>query len=87
VTIESEIRAAVGSKKAILGYRQALKRAKRGEVKKIVVASSCPEQMRSELDAAAAQGKIDVARFEGDSAELGSLCGKPFKIAVIAISK
>lgn len=87
MTLEKDIKKAVETKKILLGTQTTLKALKHGELAAAVVASNCPENIKADLEHNAKIGNIAVKQFEGTSADLGALCVKPFKIAVVGLKK
>ncbi|MBI4162563.1 MAG: hypothetical protein HY513_02675 [Candidatus Aenigmarchaeota archaeon] len=63
--------------KFVIGAREIKKAIVEGTVKKVVVASNCPDFLVERL------GKIDMQRFEGDQKDMGTKLGKPFAIAMV----
>jgi len=87
MTLEKEIKKAIETKKVLMGAQSTLKALKRGELASVVVASNCPEATKADLEHNAKVGSIATKQFEGNSADLGALCAKPFKIAVVGLLK
>jgi large subunit ribosomal protein L30e len=85
--IEATIQDALKAKKAILGYRQAIKFIKIDEPKLIVIAKNIPESMKKEIEHNTKVSNILLEVFGGNSKELGVVCGKPYPISAIAIKK
>jgi len=85
--IEATIQDALKAKKAILGYRQAIKFIKIDEPKLIVIAKNIPESMKKEIEHNAKISSILLEIFGGSSKELGVVCGKPYPISAIVIKK
>lgn len=84
--MKTEIRKLLGSDRLIIGTDRVLKSARKGDAARIILANNAPETLRREL----ARYKELGAAFELEEAgmpnnELGTLCKKPFSIAVIAI--
>jgi large subunit ribosomal protein L30e len=53
-----------------------------GRARMIVVARNCPAEFRSKITKKA---KPFIHTFEGSSAALGNVCGKPFAVSTLAI--
>lgn len=84
--MKTEIRKLLGSDKLIIGTDRVLKTVRKGEATRVIVATNAPESLRAQLT----KFKETGAAFELEDAgmpndELGTLCKKPFSIAVIAI--
>ncbi|MFH1285951.1 MAG: 50S ribosomal protein L30e [Candidatus Micrarchaeota archaeon] len=85
VDINKAIRMAVDTGKVEFGARGTAKKVARGAMKGIVIASNCPNEVKEEVERSAKMAEILVYVYEGTSLELGSLCGKPFPVAVLGI--
>ena len=64
--------------KFVIGAREIKKAVETGSVKKIIVASNCPDFLVKKFDE-----DIIIQRFEGDQKDMGTKIGKPFAIAMI----
>ena len=58
-----------------------------GSLEEVFYTSNCPRELVRELEHYGKAGGVKVSMFEGDSGNLGQLCGKPFKIAILGIEK
>ena len=69
-------------KQWIIGTKEIAKALKDGKIKKIVIASNCPDFLVEKL------GNTDVSieRFSEDESQLGTKLGKPFPIAMVGYS-
>jgi large subunit ribosomal protein L30e len=80
-----ELRNALNEKKVIIGSKQSMKNLKLKNVKLVIVANNCPENIKKDIDYYSKLTGIKVEKFDGTAKQLGVLCGKPFSIAVLAI--
>jgi large subunit ribosomal protein L30e len=80
-----ELRNAIKEKNVIIGTKQAIKNLKLKNVKSVVVANNCPENIRKDIEYYSKLTGIKMENFDGTAKQLGILCGKPFSIAVMAI--
>ncbi|KAI3382038.1 hypothetical protein SNEBB_005937 [Seison nebaliae] len=71
--------------KAVLGYKQTLKALIHGKAKLILVATNTPPVRRSELEYYAMMSKSGVHYYSGNNIELGTACGKFFRVGTLAI--
>lgn len=83
----NELKEALNKKNVVIGSRQAIRLLKTGELKSIIVSQNCPENIKKDINHYAKMRQMDVKKFNGDSKQLGILCGRPFSIATIAIKK
>ncbi len=82
--IRKDLKTALEKDKVVIGMNESLKAAAAGNVKVIVYAANCPPDLRDRVKAAAAKAKAGVEQFDGNSIELGTFCGKPFAVSVLA---
>jgi len=87
MSIEKEIREAGKKKKLLIGSRVVIKALKNGKLKAVVYAKNCPEERIKDLNYYEKISKIKVIAFNDDSKRLGQVCGKPFNILMVGISK
>lgn len=83
--VNREIRQAVDTGKVILGTDKSMEALKLGQAKLIILASNCPRVVRTDIEHYARLANIPIYVYQGDSAELGLACGKPFLISVAAV--
>ncbi|VVB66185.1 50S ribosomal protein L30e [Candidatus Gugararchaeum adminiculabundum] len=85
-TIPREIRRAVDTGKVVFGSRQGIDFAeKEGKAKLLVVSSNCPKDLKETVENNCKKSQTAFFEFTGTSVELGSLCGKPFLVAVLSV--
>lgn len=80
-----ELRNAIKEKKIIIGAKQTLKSLKAKSIKSVVLASNCPESIKKDVEYYSKLTGIKSENFDGTARQLGTLCGKPFSISVMAI--
>ena len=85
VDVDKAIRLAVKTGKVVLGSNRSLEEIKKGKLKLVITASNCPFDVKNEISYYANLANIPVFEFSGNSWELGSLSGKPFMVATLAI--
>jgi large subunit ribosomal protein L30e len=85
VTLIETIQAALKTGNVILGYRKSAKFIKLNTPKLVVVAKNIPESMKKEIEHNARVGNMKVEMFDGNSKELGIVCGKPFPVTTLVI--
>ncbi len=82
---QNEIRLAVDSGKTALGYRRVLSAVITRNARLVVIASKAKEQMLNEARHLSRIAGIKVSMFDGNPVELGSVCGKPFSVSMLAV--
>jgi len=86
-TTNRDINEYIKAKKLVIGSKIVLKGAKRGDLQKVVRANNCPETINRDLKHYAKLSKLEIEDFNGDSKQLGEMCGKPFNILMIGVKK
>ncbi len=83
--VNRAIRMAVDTGKVEFGVRAANKAALHGTAKLLVLAGNCPKDARADISHFTKLSGVQTITYSGTSMELGSLCGKPFPVAVLSI--
>merc|ERR1739838_1001480 len=84
--INTRLRLVMKSGKYNLGYRETLKTLRQGKAKLIILASNCPALRKSEIEYYAMLAKTGVRHYNGNNIELGTACGKYFRVCVLSIT-
>lgn len=87
VDVGKALRTAVDTGEVLMGSEQSVKSALRGEGKVVVMARNCPPRVRQSVLHYAQLSQLPVLPFEGTSVELGTVCGKPYPVAVLTVLK
>ncbi|WP_324735535.1 50S ribosomal protein L30e [Thermococcus sp. SY098] len=80
-----ELRKALETGKVVIGSNKTVKLAKIGGAKLIIVAKNAPKEVKEDIYYYAKLSNIPVYEYEGTSVELGTVLGKPFVVASLAI--
>ncbi|RLJ05365.1 MAG: 50S ribosomal protein L30e [Candidatus Aenigmatarchaeota archaeon] len=80
-----EIKEALKENKLIIGTRRVMKFLKNKKLRMIFYASNCPENVKKDLEYYSKISDTAVKSFEGNSKQLGELCGKPFTILMVGV--
>ncbi len=80
IDLARALKSAATTGKVSLGLAETRKSVKSGEAKLVVIASNCPAK-----DEFLAGGSTRAVEFPGSNVELGSACGKPYAISVLAV--
>ncbi len=83
--IGREIRKAAETGRILFGTKRSLQAVKTGEAKLIIAASNIPQRTREDIEYYTNIAGIRTHYYEGTGVELGTLCGKPFVISVVAV--
>jgi len=79
------IQAAVRSGKIAVGSKVTKKLVLHGKAKLVIIASNTPPEIKEDLKYYAKLSNIPVYIFPGTNIELGTILGKPFGVAAMAI--
>lgn len=74
------------SGKTALGYKSVLRAVRSGKAKLIIISGNCPPLRKSELEYYAMLSKTGVHHYAGNNIELGTACGKYFRVGCLAIT-
>ena len=87
MTAEKDIKEALKAKKALMGSRSVISAAKHGKLTSVIIAKNAPKTAVSDVMHYANISGIKTQEFDGNSMELGELCGKPFSILLLGIAR
>ncbi|XP_065912870.1 large ribosomal subunit protein eL30-like [Dysidea avara] len=73
------------SGKYTLGIKSTLKSLRQGKAKLIILANNAPPLTKSEVEYYAMLAKTGVHYYSGDNNDLGTACGKFFRVSTLAI--
>merc|ERR1712083_891906 len=85
-SINSRLALVMKSGKYTLGYKQTLKTLRQGKAKLVIIATNTPQLRKSEIDYYAMLAKTGVHHYTGNNIELGTACGKYFRVSVLSIT-
>ncbi|XP_037120153.1 60S ribosomal protein L30 [Syngnathus acus] len=84
-SINSRLQLVMKSGKYVLGYKQAQKMIRQGKAKLVILANNCPALRKSEIEYYAMLAKTGVHHYSGNNIELGTACGKYYRVCTLAI--
>ncbi|MCD6196423.1 MAG: 50S ribosomal protein L30e [Staphylothermus sp.] len=76
---------AIKTGEVVLGSKKTLKLVLHGKAKLVVIAANVPPELKRDIEYYAKLSNIPVYKFPGTNIELGTLAGKPFSVAAMAI--
>ena len=85
VDINKAIASTVKTGKVWFGANNAIKNAKMGKARLVIVAENCPEDIREDIEYYCKFSKIPMIIYKGTSLDLGAACGKPFMVSALTI--
>merc|ERR1712019_191913 len=74
------------SGKAVLGVRQSLKTIRGAKARMVIVSKNCPALRKSEIEYCCMLSKTFLHHYDGTNTELGTACGKLFRVGVLSIT-
>ncbi|ODV83489.1 hypothetical protein CANARDRAFT_9549 [[Candida] arabinofermentans NRRL YB-2248] len=83
--MNAKLTLAIKSGKYTLGYKSVVKSLRQGKAKLIIIAGNTPVLRKSELEYYAMLSKTSIYYFQGGNNELGTACGKLFRVGTLAI--
>lgn len=84
--INSRLALVMKSGKYTLGYKTCLKTLRSGKAKLVLISSNCPPVRKSEIEYYAMLAKAGVHHYAGNNVDLGTACGKLYRVCVLAIT-
>ncbi|CAM6128627.1 unnamed protein product [Calypogeia fissa] len=85
-SINNRLALVMKSGKYTLGYKTTLKSIRGGKGKLVIIASNCPPLRKSELEYYAMLLKTGVHHYTGNNIDLGTACGKYFRVCCLSIT-
>ena len=85
-SINSRLALVMKSGKYTLGLKSSLKSLRSGKAKLIILASNTPPLRKSEIEYYAMLAKTGVHHYSGNNIELGTACGKYFRVGCLSIT-
>merc|ERR1711879_993511 len=84
-SINSRLALVMKSGKFQLGYKKTLETLRMGKAKLVIIANNCPPLRKSEIEYYAMLAKTGVNHYAGNNIELGTACGKYFRVGTLSI--
>ncbi|XP_057845532.1 large ribosomal subunit protein eL30 [Cryptomeria japonica] len=84
--INSRLALVMKSGKYTLGYKTVLHSLRSSKGKLIIISNNCPPLQKSEIEYYAMLAKIGVHHFHGNNVDLGTACGKYFRVSCLSIT-
>lgn len=81
--IEEEIRKGKDEGNLIMGFKEVMKGIESRDVEKVILAGNCPEELKESVK----EENIDLVQSEMSNKRIGTICGKPFNVSVLGVSK
>ncbi|KAG0574660.1 hypothetical protein KC19_VG280900 [Ceratodon purpureus] len=85
-SINNRLALVMKSGKYTLGYTTTLKSLRGGKGKLVIIANNCPPLRKSEIEYYAMLSKTGVHHYSGNNVDLGTACGKYFRVCTLSIT-
>merc|ERR1712080_447943 len=83
--IKSVLGVVMRSGKVSLGYKSTLKSIRKAKAKLIFISNNCPTIWKTQLEYYAVLSGIKTVLYDGNNVDLGSACGKFFRVSCLSI--
>jgi large subunit ribosomal protein L30e len=84
-SINSRIQLVMKSGKAALGYKTCVKALRTTKAKLVIISNNTPPLRKSEIEYYALLAKCNVHHYGGSNSELGTACGKFFRVGCMSV--
>ncbi|PPS11477.1 hypothetical protein GOBAR_AA09169 [Gossypium barbadense] len=84
-SINNRLALVMKSGKYTLGYKTVLKSLRSSKGKLIIISNNCPPLRKSEIEYYAMLCKVGVHHYNGNNNDLGTACGKYFRVSCLSI--
>ncbi|XP_043845240.1 60S ribosomal protein L30-like [Dromiciops gliroides] len=84
-SINSRLQLVMKSSKYELEYKQILKMIRQGKAILVILANKCPALRKSKIEYYTMLAKTDIYHYSGNNIELGTACGKYYRVCTLAI--
>jgi len=85
-SINSRLALVMKSGKYTLGLKSTLKTLRKGKAFLVIISDNCPALQKSEIEYYAMLAKTGVHHYSGNNIDLGTACGKYFRVGTLAIT-
>ncbi|CAB4069850.1 RP-L30e [Lepeophtheirus salmonis] len=85
-SINSRLALVMKSGTYFLGYKQTIKTLRQGKAKLVIIANNTPPLRKSQIEYIAMLAKTGVHHYSGNNIELGTACGKYFRVCTLSIT-
>jgi large subunit ribosomal protein L30e len=91
-SINSKLQLVMKSGKSTLGYKSVLKAIRSQKAKLVIISNNCPTLTKCQIEyyamlaSSKETGQCKVTQYSGDNNDLGTACGKYFRVSMVAIT-
>merc|ERR1712050_333239 len=83
--VKSVLAVVMRSGKVSLGYKSTLKAIRKSKAKLIFISNNCPTVRKTQLEYYAVLAGIKTILYDGNNVDLGSACGKFYRVSFFSI--
>jgi large subunit ribosomal protein L30e len=83
--INARLSLVMKSGKYSLGTKSSLKTLRSGKSKLVIISNNCPPLKKSEIEYYAMLAKTGVHHYSGNNIDLGTACGKYYRVSVLSV--
>ncbi|KAL6129551.1 hypothetical protein ACLB2K_072901 [Fragaria x ananassa] len=84
-SINNRLALVMKSGKYTLGYKTVIDTLRNSKGKLIIISNNCPPLRKSEIEYYAMLAKVGVHHYNGNNVDLGTACGKYFRVSCLSI--
>ncbi len=85
-SLNASLQLVMKSGKYHLGFKSTLKALRSGKAILLLLSSNCPQVRKSQIEYLAYIAKTDVRYYHGSNIDLGTACGKFYRVSMMAIT-
>jgi large subunit ribosomal protein L30e len=85
-SINSKLQLVMKSGKTALGYKTTIKALRANKAKMVIISSNTPALRKSEVEYYAMLAKCAVHHYAGNNSDLGTACGKFFRVSMVSVT-
>ena len=85
-SINSRLHLVMKSGKASLGYNSTIKTLRHNKAQMVILSNNTPPLRKSEIEYYAMLAKCQVVHYSGNNSDLGTACGKFFRVSMLSIT-
>ena len=85
IDLNRELGRIIKTGRVFMGYRSTVKNILLGRARLVIVAENCPKEFKWKVENYCKLAGIPLLNYNGSRRELGSACGKPFPVSVLAV--
>jgi len=85
IDVDKAIATAVKTGRVSFGTNTAIKSAKTGKAKLVILAANCPKTIREDVEYYCKLSDVPLTIYRGSSIDLATVCGKPFVVSALSI--